>query len=368
MYTVEWKPIRIPLVLQWRQHVLNFIHCLYEVRNTSLCLYVADLLVEGLDLESATLTPLGCLSVGYFLCCVCSSRQGEFVVKLECCGLDNYNISLLVKELVKCSAADQSRSNAMEGCLDVNLKENSTLDGRGTGIICDLIDSAPRVIRKLNLSCNQKIQDVQDGFCHLLRTLRNNNFLTELRLVACKVRIDAENGPVLVEMLKGNHSLKVLDLNGNKQIGDVGVGYIARGMIENRGILNLELSWCGIGEQGGKLLGAMLLKNTSLSCLNLIGNIELGDHIMELSEGLKRNSSLKVLCIRACEYKLDCLKRFVLCLKENSSLQTLVAGDERTVNLLEQERNELNATRKQRGQDELEICSEFRHLWDYQSK
>ncbi len=49
-----------PNVTQWKQHVLNILHCLYEAHDESLRLFVASLLSEGLDLGRLSLSPLDC--------------------------------------------------------------------------------------------------------------------------------------------------------------------------------------------------------------------------------------------------------------------------------------------------------------------
>ncbi len=51
-------------------HLLNLLHCLYESQDASLCSFVASQLNGSLVLSYCTLSPLDCLSVGYFLSCV----------------------------------------------------------------------------------------------------------------------------------------------------------------------------------------------------------------------------------------------------------------------------------------------------------
>ncbi len=342
---------------QWKQHVLNILHCLYEAQDVSLCVFVASLLGEDLELRWLSLSPWDCLCVGYFLRCVCVGRKGEFGVNLRVYGLDSYNVGFVVKELGKCVACSgegvsRGGSNVVVGCLGLNLGHNY-IDGSGVRLICELMRSNPSVIRRLDLRWNN-IQNGEDGLVCLLQVLCSNHWLVAVSLYNCNLKIDGESGPVLVEMMCKNVSLKELQLGGNNGIGDVGFGYIVEGMIENSGVVRLGLYKCSIGEEGGKLLRRMLTENRTLEHLDISSNVALGDAgIMEVGEGLKLNSRLEELRMRECGYTLNGLKEFVLCLKENGHLRRLGILEE--VKSVVEERASVNAVRRQDGELELDI-------------
>ncbi len=343
---------------RWRQHMVSILHCLYEAHDASLCLFVASLLADNLDLCYLYLSPLDCLCLGYVLRCVCVGREGEFGVNLSSCRLDCYNVGFVVKELGKCvscsgEGVSEGSNNAVAGCLGLDLSDNS-IDGSGFRLVCELMRSNPSVIRRLVLSWSWKIQDGEDGLLCLLQVLCSNHWLVEVDLWGCNLKIDGENGPVLVEMLRKNVSLKELDLGGNDGIEDVGLGYIVEGMFDNSGVVRLSLHRCGIGEEGGKLLRRMLTENRTLECLDIGFNLALGDAgNMEVGEGLKVNSRLGVLEMSNCGYSLNGLKEFVLCLKENSHLRRLQVYSEEEVESVVEERAAVNAVRRQRGEVEL---------------
>ncbi len=243
----------------------------------------------------------------------------------------------------------------MVGCLGLGLGHNR-IDGSGVRLVCELIRSNPSVIRKLDLSFNREIQEGEDGLLCLLQVLCSTHWLVEVRLQRCNLRIDGQNGPMLVEMLRKNVSLKRLQLCGNVGIGDVGLEYIVEGMIENSGVVRLELYRCGIGEEGGNLLRRMLTENRTLEHLNIWWNEALGDAgIMEVGEGLKVNSRLEELEMWECGYSLNGLKEFVLCLKENSHLRRLEVDSKEEVESVVEERVAVNAVRQQRREVELTI-------------
>lgn len=77
------------------------------------------------------------------------------------------------------------------------------IDVNGVHWIGELMVSIPNVIRRLNKKGNT-IQDGEDELLCLLHVLCSNHWLVEVELFACDLRINAENGPVLVKMLHKN--------------------------------------------------------------------------------------------------------------------------------------------------------------------
>ena len=76
---------------------------LYEAQDVSLCQFVVFHLDGHLDLSYTTLSPVDCLTVGYFTSCICHAGSGKFTAVLRSCSLDDYRITYLTKELCKCS-------------------------------------------------------------------------------------------------------------------------------------------------------------------------------------------------------------------------------------------------------------------------
>jgi len=85
--------------------LLSLLHCLYEARDISLCNFVAAQLNGELDLSDESISPVDCLSVGYFLNSVSHAISGKFKVNLTYCGINGYSISLLLKELSEYSGS-----------------------------------------------------------------------------------------------------------------------------------------------------------------------------------------------------------------------------------------------------------------------
>ena len=81
---------------------------LYEARDVSLCQFVISQLSGELDLSQTSLSPVDCLSIGYFVCCVCLTTEGKFAVNLCLCSLDVKRVSFLVKEFSKFISASKT--------------------------------------------------------------------------------------------------------------------------------------------------------------------------------------------------------------------------------------------------------------------
>ena len=94
------KDVTIELRFSKNLQMLYILHGLYEAQDLSLCQFVGSQLGGELKLVGTPLimSPVDCLSVGYFISCVCLTTCGELRVSLKH-SIDDYRVSLLVKEL-----------------------------------------------------------------------------------------------------------------------------------------------------------------------------------------------------------------------------------------------------------------------------
>ena len=81
--------------------ILSLLQCLYEAQDDALCQFVGSELKKELSLSQKTLSPVDCLSVGYFVGSVCSTTTEQFKLTLMINGLDGYGTTLLVREFTK---------------------------------------------------------------------------------------------------------------------------------------------------------------------------------------------------------------------------------------------------------------------------
>ena len=108
-----------------KPQLVHLLHGLYEAQDLSLCQFVISHLDGRLDLSGTSLSPVDCISVGYLLCCVCSTISGKFVVNLWSCSLDCDRISFLVKEFSKCNRSSGEHKTT---ATDVGVQGNTELD------------------------------------------------------------------------------------------------------------------------------------------------------------------------------------------------------------------------------------------------
>ncbi|XP_076438005.1 uncharacterized protein LOC143277146 isoform X2 [Babylonia areolata] len=108
------------------------------------------------------------------------------------------------------------------------------------------------------------------GASDIARLLIAGNVYVEHVNLSHNPRVTAEVGWKQVgEALPRNRCLRSLTLDGNRRLGDDGVGHVARGLQANRGVRSLALEDCGIGTPGGKALVDMLKRNTAILELTL---------------------------------------------------------------------------------------------------
>ena len=79
--------------------ILSLLHCLYEAQDDTLCEFVGCELQREVNLSENTLSPVNCLSIGYFLRSVCTTNTGQFKLKLKLDQIDEYGVTLLVREM-----------------------------------------------------------------------------------------------------------------------------------------------------------------------------------------------------------------------------------------------------------------------------
>ena len=145
-----------------RYELLYLLNGLYEAQDLSLCQFVGSQLGGELDLCDTPLSPVDCLSVAYFISCICLTTSGEFKVMLRAHSPDDNTVSFLVQQLSKCHSSNRTHKTTatyigVPGCVNLRLSLNR-IHGNGTRCIAELI-SHSTLISKLNLSCNE----IQEG-------------------------------------------------------------------------------------------------------------------------------------------------------------------------------------------------------------
>ena len=232
--------------------LLSLINCLYEAEDSRLCVFVANLLNNNLYLNSTTMNPIDCLSVGYFAS-VCSNTSNGFILRLHSCSIGDQGCKFLARGLSKCPDSNNDIPTA--------------------GIhIAEIIENTSS-ISKLDLSYNAI---GNNGLCTLCEALSTNTSLKSLNLCRCSLTISDDNGAALYKFLNTNNSLEYLDLSRNTVTS---CRHIAAGLAVNKTLRILRLVSCELTDQS--------IEELSTGLINKIKRLEIWRNASITEDGMK---------------------------------------------------------------------------------
>ena len=286
--------------------LLSFIRCFFEAQihdDTSLYQQIIPKLNRGIDLSHVTMTPLDCMSIGYFMASLLTAGS-EVSVHLSRCGIDDYMLGLLAGEF----------SRHAEICPAGVMQAGVT---------------------ELDISGNNKITGI--GIAHVLRT----NIANKLKANFCGISMES-----LVIALATKSSLEELDISNNIDIGDIGIGSIGTALQSNTTLKILNISKCvravswspprldtgdtynqmipdcsaviarqkkklktfnssssGISDSVAESIARALEVNSSLEELNIIDDNISDNGLVHIAKSLQKNNTLKVLHVGTERYK-----------------------------------------------------------------
>ena len=238
--------------------LVSLLHCLYEAEDLSLCQFVAEQVNGWLNLSYTTLSPLDCLSIGYFI--YATTTRGTFGVYLGYCSISDQGakfLSLGVRKYLNTHSTVTTR-------LCIYLSHND-IHEEGARHIAELLTNT-NIVYKLQLPENRVGAEGLKSLCEALVT---NTSLAALYLSYCSIVVSEDNGPVLTEMLRRNNNLKIFLLDGNS-VTESACHYIATGLKDNTSLIELDLSHCSLTDQGVEVLSTGL--NDYIEALSLDRN------------------------------------------------------------------------------------------------
>ena len=209
--------------------LLNYVRCFFEAQIRDQLLYtkIISRLNGEMSLNGVTLSPLDCLSVGYFLSLVLLNNI-ELSVNLSNCSIDDNSIGLMMREF----------SKHAEAC-------------------------PAGAVLKLNISRN-KIGD--NGLAHIATALQTNTTTRTLNMENCSISfVGAES---LARALAVNKSLQDLNISSN-DIGDIGIACIATALQTNNTLKTCIIGGKTTTDEGALSLAAALTANSSMEYLKL---------------------------------------------------------------------------------------------------
>ena len=251
-----------------RLRLLSFIRCFFEAQihdDTSLCQKIIPRLNRGIYLSNVTMTPLDCMSIGYFMA-VLLRAGGKLPVYLSCCSIDDYSLGLLLEEFSR--HAEVCPAGVMQaGVTELDISGNDKITEIG-------------IARVLQTNITNKLKAEHCGMSNLemeslARALADNSTLEELDISNNEI---GENGiGHIATSLQKNSTLKVLHL-GTKlykkfmpvtSLTDTGVLSLARCVATNTSIEHLSIRWYSTDPENTLKMMAESVKNSNLKTVAL---------------------------------------------------------------------------------------------------
>ena len=293
--------------------LLSYVRCFFEaqIRDQSLYQELVAKLNGKLHLCDFNMSPLDCVSVGYFL--AFALRSSKLIVDLSGCNIDDHSFGLMMRELSK-----HAESRALHG-IELDIGRNKIISDKSIPLIftADITITKLRINRSQishkgaeslarALAVNRSLQeldidnnDIGDSGIALIATvLHTNTTLTKLRISNCG--ISDEGAELLAGALAVNRSLQELGISYN-DIGDSGITHIATALQTNTTLTKLHISDCSITDEGAELLTGALAVNRSLQGLHVERNDEIGEKgIDDIATALQTNTTVTTLDIGGC--------------------------------------------------------------------
>ena len=241
-----------------KRSLLSYLKCFFEAQIHDQSLYekLIPILDGKLNLSCVTLSPLDCMSVGYFLAFVLRNCR-KLKVNLFHCGIDDHSFCLMMGELSK--HAEACPAGALHGVTELDIS-------------------------------GSKIGD--NGIAYIATALQTNTTMTELDISLCNM--SDEGAESLARALAVNKSLKQLFMNYN-DISDNGIAHIATALQTNNTLKALMIRQETTTDEGALSLAAALTANSSMEDLELYWSSTHPDSTLKKIGECVRKSTLRKL-------------------------------------------------------------------------
>ena len=269
-----------------QRYLLIYVRCFYEaqINNHSLYSNVFRRLNNILDMSEVTLSPLDCMSVGYFLALVCRNST-KLRVDLSRCGINDHSFGLMMGELSR--HAEACPAGALHGVTELDIS-NNLIGDNGIALISTALQTNTSMTI-LNIStCNMS----GDGAESLARALTANKTLQKLYVSWNNI---GDNGVALISTaLQTNTTMTTLNISGYN-MSDDGAESLARALTVNKTLQELDVSYNNIGDTGIALIATALRTKNTLKILSIGGETATDDDAESLAAVLTANSYMKDL-------------------------------------------------------------------------
>ena len=238
--------------------LLNYVRCFYEAQIDDQSLYSKFCArLNGIpDLSEVSMSPLDCMSVGYFLALVCRNSR-KLRVNLSLCDINDHSFGLMMGELSK--HAEACPAGALHGVTELDISGN-------------------------------KIGD--KGIALISTALQTNTTMAKLDISVCNMSDDGAES--LARALTVNKTLQELDVSYN-DISDTGIAHIATALRTNKTLKKLLIGRQTATDEGALSLAAALTANSSMEYLELYWSSTHPDSTLKNIGVCVRKSTLRKL-------------------------------------------------------------------------
>ena len=142
-----------------------------------------------------------------------------------------------------------------------------------------------KILKTLSLKDLFIPQNVIDN---ILQGISDNNVVQELHMSSINMS-DSFAALAFLKMLEKNESLQVLNLKGNNEIGDETAKCIAQALVKNSSLTSLDLSQTSVTTTGVLSLSEMISKHGTKTTLNIGGARSFLKHVSRDARGMYAN-------------------------------------------------------------------------------
>ena len=266
------------------KELLPLLHCFFEAHEPSLCLLVDPKFRSAIELNFASIrNPSDYLAIGYFVTSLLSTSTADLLpvqllIRRIYTDASLYYLKLLLSEISKYTAHPaKDQSCALSKKLVFILVNDNVWLLSPEQEFCAKQEAE---VIAAHLATSSAISEltlrngfIQDRLLNIAEALQKNSTLSKLCLIRDDIR--AQNGSVLLEMLRVNKSLKHLDLSHNSCLNSSAHCCIFEGLRYNTTLTHLILRNSGIDVSNpdtARSLTTMLQENKSLTHLDLSDN------------------------------------------------------------------------------------------------
>ena len=264
-----------PAILTDAVNVLYLFQCFQEANDDSVCQDILNHFDDVIDLSNYWLLPHQVVSLGCFI------HSHKKLKELDCrsCHIGDHGLSLLHHYL-----CGDTHENAGTITIAKVVFEHNDLTDASSSSIADIISHVHPSALWLGYNNCCFSREISDA-------ITSTPSVNVISLHQCNITVkQMESLPNIMSIIQ------VLDLSCN-DLGDDGAQLLSKGLANACTLKVLNVDNCGIKSTGVTSIAIAVSCNHTLQVLSLDKNTISPDAVVELTEFIRENSTLKELCL-----------------------------------------------------------------------